>query len=146
MSFNTMALGLGLIVQTFYCMNRFENYYFQLLPKGGGIGGPDGKTVLMKVVTYNEKGVGAHPQGKQKEFILYLIHKKKINVNELSGYCPCLGGACNHAYKTALCFAAETGNDEGVRILIENGATENKSEKCTVVSEAVSGWLRRKRI
>lgn len=115
----------------------FENHYFKLLPTGGASVYSDGKTILMKVVSHNEGGKGAYPENKQKEFINFILKKKKKDINQLGQMASSLG-------KTALWYAAETGNNEGVQILVENGATD--SEKHPAIAAAIMGWKKRKQM
>lgn len=125
----------------------FVDCYFKLLPFAGGGYDKDGKTVLMKAVSYDNQGKVLCPKGKQKEFIVYLIEKKKLNVNETIGHHNgnCFFNcSCTNIGKSVLWFAAETGNRVGVEALVEHDAADTKKHQA--IAAAVHGWKRRKEI
>lgn len=111
----------------------FENCYFKLLPSQIDCEKYEGKTMLMRVVSHNNEGKGVYPAGKQKEFINFLLQKKKRSINEW-----------DRNGKTALWYASETGNSEGVQLLVENKATDH--EMCFATTAALNGWLKRKQM
>ena len=115
-----------------FCMGiSFENIYFKFLPTIPTT--LPVQEILRKAVSHDMHGNGVYPPGKQKEFVKFLITKKKLTFQKYM-----------HEWQTAFFYAAQTGNAEGVQILKENGVDSSHNQ--FLISVVTQGWLARKQI